>query len=277
MTPDAAAQAVTTQAARGAGAGWRVRRAAYLRITLLGVALGLLLTSVVVAVSTRGHEVGMDFWFYRDIGVRWVADGTYYLPHQLTGQPYALSPMVDVLYPPAALVLFVPFVWLPAVLWWVIPLGIVAYIVWAYRPSPWAWVVIAFLVAWPRTFGAVLFGNTDMWVSAGVAAGLRWGWPAALIVVKPTFLPLALVGVRHRSTWIVGAVLAVVSLPLLSDYITSMVNLRVDGFAYAAVSLPFALIPLVAWASRAASAGGWPTRRSWRRTVPDPERSPSSP
>jgi hypothetical protein len=219
-------------------------------VVLVAVAFGILVATLIVAISTRGHEAGMDFWFYRDIGARWLSDGTYYTPTQLAGRPYELEAMVDVLYPPTALALFVPFVFVPAILWWVIPLGVLAYVVWSYRPSPWAWVVIAFLVAWPRTFGAVLFGNTDMWMAAGVAGGLRWGWPVALIAVKPTFAPFALVGVKRLSTWIVGGVLALASLPLLSDYITAMTNLRVDGFAYAAVSLPFALIPLAAWLGR---------------------------
>jgi hypothetical protein len=253
------------------------RQSRLLRLALLGIAGGILVTTVIVAVSTRGHEAAMDFWFYRDIAIRWLADGSYYLPHQLAGEPYALVPMVDVLYPPTALVLFVPFVWLPAVLWWAIPLGVLGYVVWTYRPSPWGWVAIAACVAWPRTFGAVLFGNTDMWVAAGVAAGLRWGWPAALIVVKPTFLPLALVGVRHRSTWVVGAALALVSLPLVPDYITAMTNLRVDGIAYAAVSLPFAVLPLVAWASREGGRAGWSSWRPVRRTASGPALPRSAP
>jgi hypothetical protein len=226
------------------------RAARISRLGLIGVAMGMLVTSVVVAISTRGHEAGMDFWFYRDIAIRWLADGSYYTPVQLAGEPYELTAMVDVLYPPTALALFVPFVWLPWVLWWVIPIAVIGYVVWTYRPSPWAWAAIAFLVAWPRTFGAVLFGNTDMWMAAGVAGGLRWGWPAVLIAVKPTFLPFALVGVRHRSTWVLGTILGLLSLPLLPDYITAMTNLRVDGIGYAAVSLPIVLIPIVAWLGR---------------------------
>lgn len=214
------------------------------------VALGVLLATIVVAISTRGQEAGMDFSFYREIGVRWLADGTFYTERQLADQPYEIVAMSDVLYPPTALALFVPFVFLPAPLWWLIPLGVIAFVVWTYRPSPWAWVGILALIAWPRTFGAVLFGNTDMWVAAGVAAGLRWGWPASLILIKPTFLPLAIVGIRHRSTWVVGAVLAVLTAPLAMDYLRAMSNLRLDGIAYAAVSLPFVVIPLVAWAGR---------------------------
>jgi hypothetical protein len=228
-----------------------------LRWALMAVLLGLAAGGAVIAVSIRGHEAGMDFWFYRDIGVRWLADGTYYLPHQLTGEPYVFTAMADVLYPPSALVLFVPFVWLPAILWWVIPLGVVAYVVWSYRPSPWAWVAIAACVAWPRTFGAVLFGNTDMWVAAAVAGGLRWGWPAALLTIKPMFVPLGLPAIRKPSAWIAGAVMLAISLPMLGDYWTAARNLVVsDPFAYWTVSLPFAVLPLVAWWGR---SRGWET------------------
>jgi hypothetical protein len=241
-----------TKAAPGVGRG-RVMMGPdrLLRLGLIGIGLALLAITVVVAVSTRGHEAGMDFWFYRDIAVRWLADGTYYLPHQLTGEPYPLTPMVDVLYPPNALVLFVPFVWLPAILWWVIPLAVVAYVVWSYRPSPWGWVAIVACIAWPRTFGAVLFGNTDMWVAAAVAGGLRWGWPAALLAIKPMFAPLGIVGIRKRSTWVAGAFMVAVSLPMLGDYWTAARNLVVtDPLAYWTVSIPFALLPIVAWWSR---------------------------
>jgi hypothetical protein len=247
------------------------------KLALIAVAMGLLLTTAIVAIQTRGHEAGMDFWFYRDIGIRWLADGTYYLPHQVTGEPYALVPMVDVLYPPTALVLFVPFAFLPAILWWVIPLGVVAYVVWSYRPSPWGWVAIAACVAWPRTFGAVLFGNTDMWVAAAIAGGLRWGWPAALLAIKPPFIPFGLVAVRKRSAWVAAAILGVLSLPLLGQYWTSLVNLRVDGFAYAAVSIPFALVPIIAWATRAGAPAGWSWSRLGRRTAAGPALPPSGP
>jgi len=230
-------------------------RGARPQLVLLAIALGLFAAVAAVAITTRGHEAGIDYVFYRDVGAQWLADGSFYAPRQLTGQPYEHLPMSDVIYPPTALVLFVPFVFLPAILWWIIPLAVLAFVVWGYRPSPWAWVGIAFLIAWPRTFGAVLFGNTDMWVAAFVAGGLRWGWPAAFLIIKPTFAPLALVGIRRRSTWIVGIVLVLLTLPMLSDYITAMRNVRFDGFAYAYVSLPFALIPLVAYFGRTRNPG----------------------
>ena len=129
--------------------------------------------------------LGMDFVFYRDVGARWLADGSYYLPYQLAG-PYHVTLLTDpgtgdVLYPPNALLLFVPFAVLPGVLWWAIPVAVTGYALYRLRPAPWAWVVMLILLAWPRAVGAYLFGNTDIWIAAAIAAGAVWGWPAIAV------------------------------------------------------------------------------------------------
>jgi hypothetical protein len=216
---------------------------------LVGIVLGLLVTELVVGVGSalQSGSIGIDYVFYRDVGAGWLADGTYYRPHQLTGQPYHLRINESVVYPPAALLLFVPLVWTPAIVWWAVPLGALAYVLWGFRLSRWGWLVVAVLCLWPRLQSSVLYGNTDMWVAAGVAAGIRWGWPAALIALKPVFLPLALVGIRHWSTWALGAALLVVSLPLLPAYITVMRTVRFSP-DYSVGSIVFAVLPLVAWA-----------------------------
>jgi hypothetical protein len=237
------------------------------------VVAGLAVMAILVSLSSR-TDLGIDYGFYRDVGARFLEDGTYYLPHQLAG-PYPVTLMVDVLYPPAALLLFVPFVWLPAVLWWAIPLGILGYVVWSYRPGPWTWLTILCLAAWPRTVGAIMFGNTDMWVAAGIAGGLRWGWPVALVALKPVFLPFAVIGIRDRWTWVVGLGLLVVSLPMLADYITAMRNVQTSAIQYSIGSMPFALLPIVA--SLGATRGGWSSWRTARRTPAGPARLPSTP
>lgn len=210
------------------------------------VGAGSLLAIVAVwAVSVA--EFGIDFAFYRDVGLRWLADGSYYRPHQLAG-PYDVALMVDVLYPPSALVLFVPFAVLPAVLWWAVPLAVTGYTIASWRPGPWAIAGMLLLLAWPRAFSAFLYGNTDMWMMAGVAAGLRWGWPAALVTLKPTLAPFALVGIRHRSWWVavaVGVVFVALTFPLWLDYVTAMRNLRAD-IGYSLGSIPLLLVPVVA-------------------------------
>jgi hypothetical protein len=243
------------------------------RAVVFGIVAGLAVMSVLVSIGSRS-DLFIDYVFYRDVGARWLEDGTYYLPHQLAG-PYEVTLMVDVLYPPAALLLFVPFVWLPAVLWWAIPLGILGYVVWSYRPGPWAWLAILCLAAWPRTVGAIMFGNTDMWVAAGIAGGLRWGWPVALVALKPVFLPFAIIGIRNRWTWVVGVGLLVVSLPMLADYVAAMRNVQTSAIQYSIGSMPFALLPIVA--SLGATRGGWSSWRTARRTPAGPARLPSTP
>ena len=53
-----------------------------------------------------------------------------------------------------------------------------------------------------------------------------------------------------------------VSLPMLPDYIVAARNLVVDDpFAYWTVSLPFALLPIVAWAGRTDDRGWWARTR----------------
>jgi hypothetical protein len=92
------------------------------------------------------------------------------------------------------------------------------------------------------------WGNTDLWVAAGLAAGLRWGWPAALLFLKPTFGILALTVIRDRRLWIGMAVLAVASLPVLGlwiDYLEAMQNLRI-GWDYSVPGLPLVALPVVA-------------------------------
>lgn len=219
---------------------------------LIGVLGGVLVAFVAVSLATTPPtDIGMDFRFYRDVGARWLTDGSYYLPRQLAG-PYDVQLMADVLYPPHALVLFVPFAFLPAILWWAVPIGVTLYIIRDMPPAPWAVVGMLLLLMWPRAHAAFIFGNSDMWMMAAVAAGLRWGWPALLVTIKPTVAVLALVGLRRRSWWVVVGLLALASLPMLPlwfDYALSVRNLRIDPW-YSLGSLPLLLIPVVAWLGR---------------------------
>ena len=93
---------------------------------------------------------GVDFILYRDAAARWLAGGPYFEPYQLAG-PYPIT-AGDVLYPPVALWLFVPFTVLPAVLWWAIPIAVAAWAVWRLQPSPEWWPLIALCIAWRRPF-----------------------------------------------------------------------------------------------------------------------------
>jgi hypothetical protein len=104
----------------------------------------------------------------------------------------------------------------------------------------------------------ILVGNTVIWLMAGVALGFTMGWPALIVVIKPTFLPFVLAGVRHRSWWIGAAVLGVVSLAfggMWLDYATAVRNSVTTDLTYSLDTIWVLLIPVVAWLGRARGAG----------------------
>jgi hypothetical protein len=244
--PLAVGEAVPTRP-EGSGANERVRLGPYLALIAAG---SLLATVGVVSTQTMVAEggIGIDYAYYRDVGARWLTDGSYYSTYQLAG-PYDIQLMAEVLYPPSALLLFVPAAILPWPFWWIVPIGVTLYVVAGLRPSALGVAGMLLLLAWPRAMGAFLFGNTDMWVMAGVAGGLRWGWPALLVSLKPTFAPLALLGIRRRSWWLAAVamtVFVVATLPMWRDYATAMFNIRASP-DYSLGSLPLILVPLVAW------------------------------
>ena len=155
-----------------------------------------------------------------------------------------------------SLLLFLPFLYLPIALWWAIPIGAVVWSVWSWRPTRWIYPLIALLMIWPRSTGGLIVGNTDMWVCAFVALGLRYGWPALLIAIKPSFAPLMLVGIRHRSWWWGLPVLAIVCLPfgaLWFDWLAVIRNAPAN-LAYSFANLPLMFVPIVAWLGRTGSA-----------------------
>jgi len=192
--------------------------------------------------------VGVDLSYYADVARRWVETGVYYTDRQLSG-PYQVQTLVDNLYPPHALYLFVPFMVLPAILWWLIPLGLIAYVVWWCRPAVAAWPILALLLLFPKTPNQIIYGNTDMWVAAAIAAGVRWGWPSVLVSFKPSLAVFGVLGIRTRAWWIAAAVLALVSLPFIGlwlQYPTVMRN-STAGWYYSFGNLPFFVLPIVAW------------------------------
>jgi hypothetical protein len=204
------------------------------------------------------NAIGTDHGFFVSIARRWLDTGEFYLPHQLAG-PYVSQTNVDVLYPPIALLLFVPFVWIPFPFWWAIPAVVLGAVLWRLRPAMWTWPIMAALVAWPRFPSRLIYGNTDMWLLAAIAAGVIVGWTAVFVLIKPSLAVFALVGVRRRSWWLAAAFLAVVSLlmvELWSEYVTAMRNLAVD-LTYSLVDVPPMLIPIVAWLGRTDRPHSW--------------------
>lgn len=182
--------------------------------------------------------------------------GSPYSPEQLAGS-WSLD-YHSFVHPPAALPLFLPFLVLPLPLWWIVPLGTTVYAIWRQRPAPWTWPVMALCLLWPRSTGSLVVGNSDIWAMAAVAAGTVWGWPVVLLAIKPTFAPLALVGARHRSTWIAAAVslaFVAVTAALWWQWWTAIGNAHLS-WTYSLLNLPLVVLPLVAWLGRSRARHG---------------------
>jgi hypothetical protein len=174
-------------------------------------------------------------------------------PYTIPAEPLTYEQMFTVLpfvHPPIALYLFVPFLWLPAVLWWMIPAGIAAWCAYRWRPGEWAWIASLLVLGWPPYVQNIQVGNTDMYVAALTGAGMLYGWPAALLVLKPHSLPWAVFSVGKRSFWIGLGVIAVLAVPfgaLWFEWIEMVSKASSVGPSYVTKLLP--LVPVIWWLS----------------------------
>jgi hypothetical protein len=213
--------------------------------------IALLLLEVALVAFLKdgvGPWAGIDYQMYMEAAYRFLHGDGYFLPHQLAGQ-YRIQ-LGDVLYPPIALWLFVPFMSLPAYLWWVIPLGVTLAVVYRLRPAPWTWPLLALCVAWPTTSVKLFTGNPVMWAMMAMALGVLYRWPSVFVAVKASLFPFALFGIWHRSWWKAAGVFALLSLPfgtLWLDWLRSLLNSTGGGLAYSVMEVPMLLFPLVAW------------------------------
>ncbi len=231
-------------------------------------ALGLsaamfLIPAILVLLLPRPLEqpFGVDFFLYRDAAARWLAGGPYFEPYQLAG-PYPIT-AGDVLYPPVALWLFVPFTVLPALLWWVVPIAATGWAIWRLRPEPAWWPLIALCVAWPTTLLKTWTGNPVIWSVTAMALGVVYWWPAVFVLLKPSLFPFALFGAKRRSWWLAMAVFVALCLPfgsMWSEWVTSLVNSTGGGILYSALEVPMLLIPFLAWFGRSHSIEAEPQR-----------------
>jgi hypothetical protein len=231
----------------------------------------------------RAGAIGLDERVFRAWGARWLATGSLYLPWQLTGPyvwahlplPPAEAPfdgwVIPCLYPPLIAYVAVPLVFLPPLVWWLVPLGTIAAVLWRARPPRWTWPLLALVVGHPDTAATVWAGSSTMWVAALAVAGVRLGWPAALILAKPTFAPLALLGVRRRSWWLALALLAVAALPLGGEWLRWLVAVEnaaggppLESTAAATVVIG-AVAVLLAHPGRACTSPGPPPRGATSR------------
>ena len=202
--------------------------------------------------ATLRGQVGVDYRLYMDTALRWLHGGPYFQPYQLAG-PYPIS-AGDILYPPVALLLFVPFTMLPAILWWLLPLTAVGWCVRRLRPRRAVWPLLAACLAWPTTPLKILTGNPVIWVVAGLALGVLYAWPSVLVLIKPSLFPFGLFGANRRAWWLALAGFVAISLPfgaLWLDWVHSVLNSQGGGLAYSSLEIPMLAFPLIAWAGRA--------------------------
>src|SRR3954469_16256370 len=178
--------------------------------TVVGLEVAWILF-VLIQQALSNPAFGLDYRWHVDAARRLLETGTPYWPWQIAG-PYEIGDGA-ILYPPTAFLLFIPFIWLPTVLWWVIPIAVLAIAMAIHRPPLWAWAVIAGLIGFERSLNVFVYGNPSMWVVAAIGAGTLLWWPFVLVFAKPTFTPIALIGIRHRSWWIAAVVLGIASIP----------------------------------------------------------------
>lgn len=224
-----------------------------LALSLIALALFAFLVFLLFADDRYNWIVGGDRGIYRDAALRWLGGGSWYFPDQIAG-PYVLAEG-HVLYPPIALVWLAPAAFLPDPLWWAIPVVGVAAIVYHHRPQPWSWPLMAVCLVLPLTASLFAAGNPALWIALFAALGTIWRPAFALVLLKPSLFPFALLGVRNRGWWVTAAALAigsVILLPMTLDYLKILLNARgpMASILYSLHDVALISIPLIAWGGR---------------------------
>jgi hypothetical protein len=209
-----------------------------------------------VTAAQSPQALGIDWHCNANAARSWLAGDGYFLDRQLHGpyiaQTATLQDLGEVLYPPVALILFVPFMFLPDIAWWIVPGVLTALALHRLRPAPWSWPILALQLG--MSGQAIVGGNPAIWLIPAALWGLVLGWPGALVLLKPSAFPLALAGINRRSWWICLFVLALVSVPfgyLWVQWIQVIVDQRGSGPFYSLVQWPLLSIPLVVWLAAA--------------------------
>jgi hypothetical protein len=240
--------------------------AAALRRDASLVALGsaAIVAALIFVLHPWWFTISPDWSIYMNAAQRWLATGAYFLPRQLDG-PYQVA-FGDVLYPPTALWLFVPFSYLPRLAWFVIPAATIVASLWRLRPALWGWAVMGVLfVLQPVAILELTAGNPLVWMLAALFASVAFETPAVFLLLKPTLLPFALFGVWRRSWWLGLGLLALLSVPFTAlelTWLRVMLDSREPlGLLYSLPEWPMMAIPLVAWASSSRREDGPFARR----------------
>jgi hypothetical protein len=237
-------------------------------VVVFGTIAGLLALLIagkyirVVGEATPEGRMWFDFNFYLNVARQFLATGEMYAPYQLTG-PYPeviySGGWATNLYPPPMVLLFAPFTILPAVLWWVVPLSIVAYMAWYWRPAPWSWPVLTGALALLPFAISIAMGNTILWAMAATALATRWPGAAVGLAGKPLLLPFAVLFLRRSRSWLWGlgiaSALALLFLPFWGDWFTAMRNEVTGAGLFGALFYFFpapllALVPIIPWLAR---------------------------
>ncbi len=244
------------------------------RATLLSVGVfAVPVVFVLLVPHPLEQPLGVDFQLYRDVTARWLHGGPFFEQYQVAG-PYEIR-AGDVLYPPVALWLFVPFAVATAAPWttiaaglfWAIPLGVTVVTVVHLRPHPIVWPLIALCLANPTTLLKIWTGNPVMWSMAAMALAVvdSSRVAAPFVLLKPSLAPFALFGIARRSWWLGVAGLLALCVPfgsLWADWVASVVNSRGGGLLYSALEIPMLLLPLIAWLGRSRGGQVGPSRFS---------------
>lgn len=228
----------------------RQRRDRLIGFALIVVAF-MLGTAILASTIGRPPVIfGSDLDLYLNATRSFLAGSGFYPAYEIAG-PF---PVIDgvVLYPPSTIPLFVPFLILPRILWWLIPLAVATHTVIWWRPSLLAWGVMAVFAAYPQSSGLIVHGNPAMWAMMAMALATRKRWMSAFALLKPSLLPFALWGIGDRRWWLVVLAAGVASLALASewrDYLVVLGNVEAS-WLYSLGDVPLVAIPVVAWMGR---------------------------
>jgi hypothetical protein len=234
------------------------RRRLFRRAVVIG-SLTLVAAQVVMYVvgwltQRDSIPLGLDWLGYRAGFERWLATGSPYAPFELAG-PFTPEHL-DFIHPPNFLLLAGPFSLLPHPLDYILWVGIpIAIFVWLLHRIPWwAYPVVAFLSMTNSLQYPILNGNSSLWMTAVFSLSLRYGWPAGLLAMKPSLLPLAFAGLRRPvPTFLLAAVPVALTLPLFPAYVTVLHNANLP-LTYSVSNYSLIALALVPWAAEHAPA-----------------------
>lgn len=234
----------------------RDRLVRFASIALIGAFLVVVAFEIVAiwipAIGRGEAPPGMDLGFYTERTQSWLDGNGFYRERQLQG-PYRIE-NGDALYPPPAILLFLPWaLGVPAALWWLIPLGVAVAALWRLKPPLWAWAILAGVFVHGRMLLAIILGNPSIWAFAAILGGAAFGWPALVALSKPVLAPFALIGATRRSWWIGLVIVGVGALafaPMWPDYLRVLVDARNErDIWYVIGEVPIAAaLAIVGWA-----------------------------